>query len=166
MNPRHLRQPPGAAVALHQLLAFLSSGLAAVDRGARPQWLQLQAAHRFLHHPTASALRPGPWARNGAAARPDCSVRLCPLEQPKVLPPSLSVEPKTGPVLSLQAAELACYQLCRRRLTATTGWPSLGRLRRAQPRRPQRMQPWWLEADRSAEANRMEGRARSDVREG
>ena len=43
-----------------------------------------------------------------AAARPGCSVRLYPLEQPKARPPSRSVEPKTGLVLSPRAAGLAC----------------------------------------------------------
>ena len=57
-----------------------------------------QAAHRFPHHPTASVPRPGPPARDGAAARPGCPVRLCPWEQP---------EPRKGLVLSPQAAELA-----------------------------------------------------------
>ena len=37
-----------------------------------------------------------------------CPVRLCPLEQSKARPPSRSVEPKTGLVLSLRAAGLAC----------------------------------------------------------
>src|SRR2546423_12217124 len=63
-------------------------------------------------------LRPSPSARNGAAARPGCPVRLCPLQQPKARPPSRSVEPKIGLVLSPQAAGLACPQLCRRWLTA------------------------------------------------
>ena len=70
--------------------------------------------------PTASMLRPDPPARNGAAVRPGCPVRLCPLEQPKARPSSRSVEPKTGLVLSPQAAGLACPQLCRRWLTAAT----------------------------------------------
>src|SRR5262249_38121665 len=45
---------------------------------------------------------------------------LCPLEQPKARPPSRSVEPKIGLVLSPQAAGLACPQLCRQWLTAAT----------------------------------------------
>src|SRR4029077_13185290 len=66
------------------------------------------AAHRFPHHPTTSVPRPSPSARNDAAARPSCPVRLCPLEQPKARPPARSVEPKIGLVLSPQAAGLAC----------------------------------------------------------
>src|SRR4051794_23360337 len=73
-----------------------------------------------IHHPNASVLRPSPSARNGAAARPGCPFRLCPLERPKARPPSRSVEPKIGLVLSPQAAGLACPQLCRRWLTAAT----------------------------------------------
>ena len=61
-----------------------------------------------------------PPASNGAAARPGCSVRLCPLEQPKARPPLRSVEPKTDLVLSPRVAGLACPQLCRRWLTAAT----------------------------------------------
>jgi len=65
-------------------------------------------------------LRPSPSARNGAAARPGCPFRLCPLERPKARPPPRSAEPKIGLVLSPQAAGLACPQLCRRWLTAAT----------------------------------------------
>src|SRR3954468_7675191 len=107
MNPRHPGQAPGVAAALHQPLVSLSPGWAVVDRDARPRWWQPEAAHRFPHHPTASVPRPGPSAINGAAARPGRPVRVCPLGQPNARPPSRSVEPKTGLVLSPQAAGLA-----------------------------------------------------------
>ena len=117
--------PPYSAASWRRCGFALATGFSFAGLGGRrprrsASVEQPQAVHRFPHHPTASVLRPSPSARNGAAARLGCPVRLCPLEQPKARPPSRSAEPKIGLVLSPQAAGLACPQLCRRWLTAAT----------------------------------------------
>ena len=109
-----LNEPAPSSAASWRRCGFASAPGFSLARlgGRRPRRsasvVKPQAAHRFLHHPIASVLQPNPSARNGAAAKPGCPVRVCPLEQPRARPPSRSTEAKTGLVLAPQAAGLAC----------------------------------------------------------